>query len=205
MVEGQLGRHNVAGYTGVRILGGSYNIFQTPIPTALSTPSTGEVGNIWGYFNKSTHPNVITSSDSSPTLSQLYGDPNVRQKSTPGSGFNPIALPWSIKQGDEFRFEGDERFTFMVKDIYGPNEGSGSRISATGSIEVQFDKNLPVNALTSSFNLDHFLIRRYVDDASQVIIEGFAPEGSSGPYIITPEYSTPKINKGIDEYITILT
>ena len=34
----------------------------------------------------------------------------------------------------------------MVKDVYGPNEGSGSRITPTGSIEVQFDKNLPVSA-----------------------------------------------------------
>ena len=58
---------------------------------------------------------------------------------------------------------------------------------------------------SSIFNLDHFLIRRYVDDASQVLFEGFAPINSSGPYIITPEYVIPELNKNIDTYITDLT
>jgi hypothetical protein len=26
-----------------------------------------------------------------------------------GSGFNPISLPWNLKIGDEFRFEGNEK------------------------------------------------------------------------------------------------
>ncbi len=203
MLQGQLGQHFDFNTTGIAIDWSDYSITQTPIPSSLIVPSTITNSDIWGYFNKNTHPNIITSSYSS--LVQLYGDPNVRQKSISNSGFNPIALPWEIKYGDEFRFEGDERFAYMVKRIYGPNEGSGSRITPTGSIEVQFDKNLPIEADFTSFNLDHFLIRRYVDDASQVIMEGFKPENSNGPFIITPEYVVPKMNKKVDEYITILT
>jgi len=203
-ISGQLGLIGGASQ-GVRIKGGSYSITQTPIPTLTLTPGTN---NIWGYYNKADHPNIITSSISgniAPSLGGFYGNDNIRQTSTPGSGFNPIALPWSIKTGDEFRFEGEERYTYMVKKAYGPNEGSGSRLTPLGAIEVQLDNNLPVSASSSAFNLDHFLIRRYVDDASQVIMEGFKPENSSGPFIITPEYVVPKMNKKVDEYITLLT
>lgn len=192
---------------GVGIQFGSYAITQTPIPTQTISPSTvSNVTDIWGYYDKTNYPYVITSSAGvAASLGALYNDSNVRQKSTEGSGFNPIALPWEIEYGDEFRFEGDERYTYMVKEIYGPNEGSGSRLSQTGSIEVHFNDNLPISASWDNFNLDHFLIRRYVNDASQVIMEGFKPENSSGPFIITPEYVVPKMNKKVDEYITLLT
>ena len=113
-------------------------------------------------------------------------------------------MPWSIEYGDEFRFEGDERFTYTVGKVFGPNEGSGSRLTPTGSIEVQFDRNLPISASTSVFNLDHFLIRRYVEDASQIIMEGFRPVNSQGPYLIKPEYVTDKLNKDIDDIILLL-
>lgn len=185
-----------------KIIGGSYSITQTPVPTLPII--TGDNA-IWGFYDKANYPYIITSSNAvSESLAALYGDSNVKQKDVTNSGFEPISLPWSIKYGDEFRFEGDERFTHMVKDVYGPNEGSGSRLTPTGSIEVQFNTNLPVSASVNNFNLDHFLIRRYVDDASQIIFEGFKPLQSQGPYILTPEFSTAKLNTNIDDVITNL-
>ena len=50
-------------------------------------------------------------------------------------------------------------------------------------------------------NLDHFLIRRYVDDAAQNVITGFRPPNSEGPYLIKPEFIVPELNKNIDEII----
>jgi hypothetical protein len=64
---------------------------------------------------------------------------------------------------------------YMVKNIYAPADSGSGRIFETGSIEVHFNANLPVSASSSVFNLDHFLIRRYVDDAAQNIITGFRP------------------------------
>jgi hypothetical protein len=191
------------GEFAIRIQAGAgYSFLQDPFPTPTISP--GE-NNIWGFYDRTNYPYIITSSDAvSESLMQFYNNPKVKQKDIQGSGFEPVALPWSIKYGDEFRFEGDERFTYMVKDIYGPNEASGSRISETGSIEVQFDKNLPVNASASFFNLDHFLIRRYVDDASQIIFEGKKPLQSQGPFILTPEFSTKELNVNIDDVITNL-
>ena len=54
---------------------------------------------------------------------------------------------------------------------------------------------------TGSYPINYFLIRRYVDDASQILIEGFRPTGTEGPYIITPEYVTPSLNKNVDTFL----
>jgi hypothetical protein len=152
-------------------------VTQYPIFTSPFTSSG--YNTIWGYGNKTTHPYIITSSKQQ--LIDNYGNPEVIMKSVAGSGFNHIQLPWSIKIGDEFRFEGREDWSYMVKNIYTPTDISGSisgsgRIFQTGSIEVHFNANLPVSASSSVFNLDHFLIRRYVDDAGQNVITGFKPQ-----------------------------
>jgi hypothetical protein len=179
----------------------SLQVSQYPIPTSPITSSGAN--SIWGYGNKTTYPYIITSSNT--TLVQLYGNPNVKATDITGSGFNPIQLPWKINYGDEFKFEGREDWSYMVKNIYAPEESGSGRIFQTGSIEVHFNANLPVSASSSVFNLDHFLIRRYVDDAAQNVITGFRPPGSTGPYLIKPEFVVPELNKSIDEVILDLT
>ena len=175
-----------------------FKVTQYPLPTSPITSSG--YNSIWNWGDSNTYPNVITSSN--PTLIDLLNE-CAKQTDIIGSGFNPISLPWSIEYGDEFRFEGREDFTYMVSKIFSPYE-SGSRVFPTGSIEVHFNSNLPTGSDTSAFNLDHFLIRRYVDDPSQIIFEGFKPTNSQGPYILTPEYSTAKLNTNIDDVISSL-
>jgi hypothetical protein len=172
-----------------------FNVSQIPSPTNTQVTSSG-TNSLWGYPDN-TKLYAITSSN--PILNDLY-DQGFKQIDITGSGFNPIVLPWSIKYGDEFRFEGNENSTFVVKKVYNVAEIDNERVSQTGSIEVQFGGLLP----SASINLDHFLIRRYVDDAAQILIEGFRPS-DTGPYIITPEYVTPSLNKNIDTFITDLT
>jgi hypothetical protein len=187
---------------GVRFIFTNYlKIDQYPVFTAPVTSSG--YNSIWGYGNKTTYPYIITSSNT--TLVQLYGNPNVKAKDISGSGFNPIQSPWKINYGDEFKFEGREDWSYMVKNIYAPAESGSGRIFQTGSIEVHFNANLPVSASSSVFNLDHFLIRRYVDDAAQNVITGFKPPGSEGPYLVKPEFVVPELNKNIDEVILDLT
>ena len=177
---------------------GFFKISQYPLPTSPVTSSG--YNSLWNWGDSNTYPNIITSSN--PTLIDLFNE-TAKQTDIIGSGFNPISLPWSIEYGDEFRFEGREDFTYMVSKIFSPYE-SGSRVFPTGSIEVHFNSNLPTGSDTSAFNLDHFLIRRYVDDPSQIIFEGFKPTNSQGPYILTPEYSTAKLNTNIDDVISSL-
>jgi hypothetical protein len=179
-----------------RYLQNSYfKVEQSPSPTDINITSSG-TNSIWGYPNTSS----LFAITASQTLSNLY-DKNFTQIDISGSGFNPISLPWSLKIGDEFRFEGNENNTFMVKDIFDIGDNRSSRISSTGSLEVQFNNSLP----SSSINLDHFLIRRYVDDASLILLEGFKPIGSEGPFIVKPEFVSPGLNRSIDEFILDLT
>jgi hypothetical protein len=177
------------------------NISQYPTFT-LPVTSSG-YNSIWNWPNSSSYPYVITSSQT--TLVNLYGDPNVKMVDITGSGFNPIESPWSIKYGDEFRFEGREDFVYQVGKIFGPADSGSGRLFQTGSIEVHFNAPLPTSASTSVFNLDHFAIRRYADDASQILMEGFKPTDSSGPYIVRPEFVVPELNKSVDQFILDLT
>jgi hypothetical protein len=171
---------------------------------AFTLPVTSSGANsIWGYANKTNYPYVITSSQS--TLVNIYGDNNVKMSNITGSGFNPVTLPWSIEYGDEFRFEDREDFVYQVKKVFGPADSGSGRLFQTGSIEIHFNTPLPVSASTSAFNLDHFVIRRYVDDASQILMEGFAPIDSQGPYIVRPEFVVPELNKSVDQFILDLT
>jgi len=180
----------------------TFKITQYPSPTSPITSSG--INSIWGYANSGSYPYIITSSNQ--TLVELY-DSNVKQADITGSGFNPITLPWSIQYGDEFRFEGREDFTYVVGKIFSSADSGSGRIFQTGSIEIHFDRNLPISASSSAFNLDHFLIRRYVDDPSQIIFEGFRPTNGESPnsFIITPEYVIPKLNKNTDEFVKLLT
>jgi len=195
---------NLPGITLFRIEPNSiFEIQQYPL---YSSPITSSgVNTIWGWPNKTLYPNVITSSNETLGNPNIYGNPNVKAVDIAGSGFNSIQLPWSIEYGDEFRFEGREDFTYQVGKVFGPADSGSGRITQTGSIEVHFNNNLPTNTLSSTFNLDHFLIRRYVDDATTAIIEGFAPANSTGPYIIKPEFVVPELNKDLDSFILDLT
>jgi hypothetical protein len=175
-----------------------FKISQYPVFT-LPVTSSG-VNSIWNWPNSSSYPNIITSSQT--TLTSLFGDPNVKMTDITGSGFNSIILPWSIQYADEFKFEGNESYVYQVEKIFAPGDSGSGRIFQTGSIEVHFNAPLPVSS--SNFNLDHFVIRRYVDEASQILIEGFKPVGSSGPYIVRPEYVVPELDRDIDDFILIL-
>ncbi len=175
-----------------------FKITQYPVFT-LPVTSSG-TNSIWNWGNKTNYPNIITSSQT--TLTSLFGDPNVKMTDITGSGFNSIILPWSIQYADEFKFEGNETYVYQVGKIFAPGDSGSGRIFQTGSIEVHFNAPLPVSA--SNFNLDHFAIRRYVDEASQILIEGFKPVGSSGPYIVRPEYVVPELNRDVDDFILIL-
>ena len=148
-------------YNGAKI-----TINQDPSPTTTNITSSG-TNTIWGYPDTSKLYAITCSNDD---LTSLY-DSHFFQKDITNSGFNKITIPWSIKDGDEFRFEGNENFSYMVKKVYNVNETDIERVSTTGSIEVQFGspgKSTGIGGhgirdlvASQSINLDHFLIRRY--------------------------------------------
>jgi hypothetical protein len=184
-----------------------FNINQSPIPNS----SIPIISNFWisssglatsliqsqtsGAFGD----NLLITSCSS-ALINYYGSSTVFQQDIAGSGFNPIVTPWSIKYGDEFRFEGREDRIYQVKQATVVNLDVLS--SQIPFLVVEFNQPVPTSG---SVNFNQFLIRRYVDDASQILIEGFKPINSSGPYIVRPEFTTPELNKSVDQIILDLT
>jgi hypothetical protein len=141
---------------------------------------------------------LITSCSSA--LINYYGSPSVYQEDIAGSGFNPIVTPWSIQYGDEFRFEGREDRLYQVKQATVVN----LQIFSSQIPLLVVEMNQPL-ATSGSVNFNQFEIRRYVDDASQIIMEGFRPADSSGPYIVRPEFVVPELNKSVDQFILDLT
>ncbi len=184
-----------------------FNIYQNPIPNS-SIPITS---NFWisssglattliksqtsGAFGD----NLLITSCSS-ALINYYGNPSVYQEDIAGSGFNPIVTPWSIQYGDEFRFEGREDRLYQVKQATVVN----LQIFSSQIPFLVVEMNQPL-ATSGSVNFNQFEIRRYVDDASQIIMEGFKPADSSGPYIVRPEFIVPELNKSVDQFILDLT
>jgi len=177
-------------------------INQTVIPNS-AIPTNGlwisSSGTITSIIQSSLSSSANIIYTTSSNLVTYFGNQYVFQKDISGSGFNPIALPWSIEYGDEFRFEGWENRVFQVGKVDIVNNSS---IPGSPVLAVELNQPIPPSG---SLNLDQFLIRRYVDDASQIIMEGFKPINSQGPYIIKPEYVVPELNKNLDEFIIELT
>jgi len=197
------------GYGTVQVVyeGTYFNTPQNPLPNPLPSASVA-TGSVWNYPTSSTY-NQASSSNAgiifipltSSVLNVYYDVAGVRQQDISASGFNTIDTDWSVKIGDEFRFEGREDRVFMVKKVFPPTTFASERVSKTGSLEVHLDKAIP----SASINLDHFVIRRYADDASIITFEGFKPANSSGPFIVSPQYVVPELDKNIDTFITDLT
>jgi len=127
-------------------------------------------------------------------LLDFYGNENVFQKDISGSGFFPIKNPLLFKRGDEIRFEGDENKVFTISDAFINN------IIGTPFLTIVLDR-----PITGSIDINKFLFRRYVDDASAILFEGLMPQGWQPPAIIRPEFSSPGLNKNIDQIILELT
>ena len=182
----------------------TFNIYQTPTPNASIS-----IGNLW-ISSSSTTSQIQTATSgafgtyllftTSSALINYYSNPSIYQQDIANSGFNPIVIPWSIKYGDEFRFEGREDRVYQIKQAA---VVIGTSVGITNPLLV-VELNQPVPT-SGSVNFDQFLIRRYVDDASQVLMEGFAPINSQGPYIIRPEFVTPELDKSVDQFILDLT
>jgi hypothetical protein len=179
----------ISGHNFNSILNSSrFEVEQTPIPTTNITAS-----NL--FSTSSTSPTLLftTSSD----FINFYGNENVFQKDISGSGFFPIKNPLLFERGDEIRFEGDENKVYIISEA--------SIQSPVFPFFPQWLKIVLDRPITGSINVNQFLFRRYVNDAGAILFEGERPQGSQPPFIIRPEFSSPGLNKSIDQIILELT
>jgi len=170
-------------------------IQQNPSPTGTFS-TTGLFNRIPSAYTSSYRGVYVTSS----LFISSYGAPNIKQEDIDGSGFNPIQETLEFKPGDEFRFEGDENKVFMVEKV---EQGIFPFTSTTGSLMIYFNKAVPSSS--AALNLDEFAVRRYVENPSFIIFEGYKPTNSNGPYLFTPEFISQDLDTDLNQYITDLT
>jgi len=163
-------------------------------PTPGSQPAIQVPSNIWVSASFGSNAIYTTQSFMVSSYKSNLITPTWYMKDIPNSGYDTILTEWGVKRGDIFRFEGDEKKSFMVNYV------TTESVNNTGSIMVYLNNQVP-----SSLNINHYSLVRYVDDASQIIIEGFRPNNSSAPYIIKPEFVVPELDKDIDAFIMDLT
>jgi hypothetical protein len=176
-----------------RFNGYNWNTNQYPSPGAL--PSISITSSIWDPTIFPLGNGIKLSSGGSPLYSlyiQNQINPTWYFKNISNSGYGDVLTPWGIQRGDEFRFNNDPNQVYLVDYV----------VDTGSNIEIYFDRNV-----NTSFPLDinKYSITRYVDDASRIVIKGFRPNNTDGPYILRPEFVVPELDKGIDEFIVDLT
>jgi len=173
------------------------SITQIPSPGATSVTTSGLINPIPAVSQSAYRGVYITD----PTFLSYYGSPRTKQTDITTSGFNSIRDNVEFQPGDEIRFEGDEGKVFMIEKIEIDRfDFSGANIP---TIFIQLDKEL--STTSTAIETDEFAIRRYVDEPSIILFNGFKPANSTGPYIFTPEYISPKLNDNIDKYLEDLS
>jgi hypothetical protein len=102
------------------------------------------------------------------------------------SGFSPINNDFEPQLYDEIRFEGLENLSFQIVNI----------TSSVGQLKLNLNRNIP-----NGTNLDYFLLRRYIIDPSNIILDKNKPVGSSSGGILKPQFVSPGLKDNIDTVI----
>ena len=133
-------------------------------------------------LTSSTDKSILSASSA---LTSYYGKTQVDLTGT-GSGFNK-PIPFTLQEGDEIRFLGDESKVHMIYNVnYGVN-----------FLTFNINPALP----TSSYNIqtvNSFSIRRYTDDPNTVILQGTKAAGGTPSGIIEPKYKTQALQNAIN-------
>ena len=147
-------------------------VTQTPPPNlgAATSPYWTSVGN------------VLTLTG----LNSFYGQ---KQEDIANTGFFGIVNDFVLQPvdgttgtlGDEIRFEGTETQTYTV-----------TAVSNTNPITITVDRDI------TATNLNWFLVRRYVDNPANIILEVDKPAGGTSPGILKPQYLSKDAEDNID-------
>ena len=143
------------------------------------------------FWTTGSAANILLASTASDGLNNYRTQ---KQKDINKSGFNPINLDFEPQVYDEIRFEGLEQLSFTITNVTS---------SATNQMILNLNQEIP-----NGVNLDYFLLRRYVEDPSSIILDVNFPLtdnsssiNSAGNGILKPQYITKELESGIDTII----
>jgi hypothetical protein len=181
--------YNPSGYFYVVNNGARLRITQnnTPYGSEIYSGSGGLV-----YFTTgSSLKNVLTGSQftnaiytTPPLVQQNYP---INDQVNPNSGYNYF-IPFTLKSGDQIRFEGDENQLYYIQQI---NAQSGS-----ASFNMVLDRDI-----VNGTNVNSFLIRRFIPHPNYVTLNAPASLFVSSSGFLFPEYITNELQQNFDTII----
>ena len=143
------------------------------------------------FWTTGSSANILLASTASDGLNNYRTQ---KQKDIAKSGFNPINLDFEPQIYDEIRFKGLEQLSFVITNVTS---------SATNQMILNLDRDIP-----NGVDLNYFLLRRYVEDPSSIILDVNFPLtdnsssiNSAGNGILKPQYITKELESGIDTII----
>jgi hypothetical protein len=166
---GDLYQLKVTNFSGVNVTLENSSFFDV---NQSPLPALGPAGP--NFFEKSNRTLSLHSS-----FNSYYGLKQVDIKNT---GFFGITNPFTIQVGDEIRFQGTEEQAYQVVEVY----------------ENTNPKSFLLDRYISAANLNWFLVRRYVDNPANIILEVDKPAGGTSPGILKPQYLSRNAEDNID-------
>lgn len=142
-----------------------------------SNVSTGTQGIITGYFTGG--------EDLSTGLNDVWGQ---RQANIEKSGFDYINTDFEPQEGDEIRFNGTEQQTYIITGVTQSLKTQRGLPGTYPTYTLILDRRI-----SPSVNTDYFLLRRYFEDPSNIILAVNKPPGSTSTGIMKPEYVTKTV------------
>ena len=157
-----------------------FKVFQTP-PPGLGAVGPGLSGTP-NYWIKGGNLNQPGSERIQPNaLGPVYGQ---KQEDITGSGFFGITNDFLLQVGDEFRFQGTETQTYKIIEV--------DETTSPPTFIVDRYVNL------TNTEMDWFLVRRYIDNPANIILEVDKPSGGTSPGILKPQYLSRNAEDNID-------
>ena len=139
------------------------------------------------FWNTGSSSNTLLASTGSVSAGGLNQFIGFKQKDINNSGFDPITLAFDPQPSDEIRFQGLENLSFSVTSI---------TQSATGQLQLNLDNDIP-----NGTNLNYFLLRRYVVDPGNIILDITKPAGQTSDGVLVPEYIADTAKKVVESIL----
>lgn len=181
----------------VNAIDGAINIRNTSYfqVTQYPAPNTGPVTRFWMTGSNS---NLLFARRGENInefgLNDVWGQ---KQQNINNSGFDPIVYDFEPQAGDEIRFQGVEQQTYIITQVSQSvtQSGAGNYNALTLTLDRQ---------ISNTINTDYFLIRRYVPDPGNIILDISKPAGQTSDGILIPEFLGKKATETKEKIISLL-
>ena len=188
--------YSIYGWTTDDAIDGAINFAPTSYfqVTQYPAPNTGPVTRFWMTGSNSNLLFAKNGGIGAFGLNDVWGQ---KQQNINNSGFDPIVYDFEPQAGDEIRFQGVEQQTYTITQVSQSvtQSGAGNYNALTLTLNRQ---------ISNDINTDYFLIRRYIPDPGNIILDISKPAGQTSDGILIPEFLGKKANETKEKIISLL-